>query len=75
MKDDHTNIGKRIIVFWTNKAYMNGKDWPSFRIIDECEDGMYCQGVASPEGAEHDGSKVFIRNIEINDWIEWKEEQ
>jgi hypothetical protein len=72
---EYTNIGKRIIVFWTDKAYRNRSDWASFLIIDECQDGMYCQGVTSPDGTPHDGSKTFIRNNEINDWIEWKEEQ
>ena len=67
-------IGKRIIVLWTDKAYNTGSDWPSFRVLDACGEHLWCQGVDSPDGAKHDGSKCSIACADFNDVIEWKEE-
>lgn len=67
-------IGKRIIAFWTNEAFETGNDWPSFRVIDESECGFWCVGVDAPDGSKHDGSKVFIRHADLNDYHIWKED-
>jgi hypothetical protein len=66
-------IGKRIIVFWTTKAYNAGSDWPSFRVIDATDLDLWCQGVDSPDGTPHDGSKCSIAVCDFLDVIEWKE--
>ena len=66
-------IGKRILVMWTTRAFNAGSDWPSFRVIDANEDCLWCQGVESPSGTPHDGTKCMIRLSETNDIIEWKE--
>ena len=65
--------GKRVLVFWTQKAYETGCEWPSFFVIDETDDGIFCRGVARPDGFSHDGSKCFIHYKETYDIIEWKE--
>jgi hypothetical protein len=65
-------IGKRILVFWTTEAFNAGNDWPSFRVIDASDDFLWCEGVESPCGVKHDGSKVAIKVEETNDIIEWK---
>ena len=68
-------IGKRILVFWTTSAFNKGSDWPSFRVIDVGEDHMWCEGINSPDGSTHDGSKRSISVDETLNIIEWKEEQ
>lgn len=64
--------GKRIIVSWNDESFEKGSDWIAFRILDETEEGFYCEGVDSPCGGKHDGSRLFIRFEELNDWQEWK---
>ena len=71
---EYTWIGKRVIVFWTDEARENDCDWPAFRVLDECEDGLFCVGVNSPDGTTHDGSKAFIPHKYMADIIEWKED-
>lgn len=66
-------IGKRVIVMWTTKAFYAGSDWPSFRVIDADDGGIWCQGVESPNGCPHKGDKVFINESDYHDLIEWKE--
>jgi hypothetical protein len=66
-------IGKRIIVFWTNKAYNAGNDWPAFRVLDIGQDCLWCEGVESPDGCPHDGTKVAINVEDTYNIIEWKE--
>ena len=66
-------IGKRVLVLWTDKARAAGSDWIAFRLIDSGLDSVWLQGVNSPNGYEHDGSKVAARDADIWDIIEWKE--
>lgn len=65
--------GKRVLVFWTQKKYEHGDEWPSFFVIDETDDGIFCRGVDRPDGMIHDGSKCFILFEDTYDIIEWKE--
>ena len=64
-------IGKRVIIFWTTEAFNRGSDWPSFLIIDADEDTAWCQGVNSPDGTPHDGSKCAIMEKDTLNIIEW----
>lgn len=66
-------IGKRVIVLWTDKARAQGADWIAFRLLDSGDDSVWLEGVESPDGAKHDGSRVAARDSEIWDMIEWKE--
>lgn len=75
MTTDQSLIGKRVIVNWSSKAFDKGADWPAFRVLDVCVDGYFCQGIDSPDGTMHDGSKAFIREDEILFMTEWKEEK
>jgi hypothetical protein len=66
-------IGKRILVFWNDKAFEEGNDWRSFKVIDERDDGFFVCGVNSPDGFPHDGTKCFIRHDDTQEIITWKE--
>lgn len=66
-------IGKRVLVLWTDKARVAGADWIAFRLLDAGQDSIWLQGVDSPDGAKHDGSRVAARESDIWDIIEWKE--
>lgn len=61
--------GKRILVRWAEDS---SSDWWAFRVVKECDDGLFLQGVDAPDGAPHDGSHCFAPNAEIVDCIEWK---
>ncbi len=65
--------GKRVLVFWTQKAYDSGSEWPAFIVLDENEDGIWCKGTTRPDGMDHDGSKAFIDFQDTYEIIEWKE--
>ena len=65
--------GKRVLIFWTTKAWNDGSDWPAFKVLDECNDGIFCAGVTRPDGLEHDGSKCFIPFEDVHDILEWRE--
>lgn len=65
--------GKRVLVFWTQKAYDKGYEWPSFMVLDENEEGIWCAGTKRPDGMDHDGSKCFIEFEDTCNIIEWKE--
>lgn len=65
-------IGKRVIVIWTCRAYVQGADWMAFRVLDASHDGLWLEGVNDPAGHKHDGSKVFARHSDIREMIEWK---
>jgi hypothetical protein len=67
-------IGKRVIISWTDKAHRDGADWVAFRVIDTGSDAIWLQGVASPSGSRHDGSRFSAPISEIQDIIEWREE-
>ena len=67
--------GKRVLVFWTQKAYDSGSEWPAFVVIDENEEGIWCAGTKSPSGMDHDGTKTFINFKETYNIIEWKEDK
>ena len=72
--DQDYYIGKRIIVMWTQRAYNRGSDWPSFRVLDVSDEGFFCEGVDSPDGSKHDGSKAFIPHNDYVDFVIWKED-
>lgn len=63
--------GKRILIAWTDKAYSEGADWPSFVVERETEDGLFLRGCDAPDGTKHDGSHCFAKHDEIRDLWEW----
>ena len=65
--------GKRVIVMWNDEAFDNGKDWVAFRVIAQFDEGAVMEGVDSPSGDKHDGSRVLVRWDEVNQIIEWDE--
>jgi hypothetical protein len=68
-------VGSRVIVIWTDKAYWNRREWVAFRILDAGIDSLWLQGVASPDGSKHDGTKCHALVSEIREIIEWKEDK
>lgn len=72
MISNDTWKGKRVIIQWTLRAQSKGCDWPSFVVLDECEDGLWLQGCDSPNGCPHDGSKAYGPNREIASIMEWR---
>jgi hypothetical protein len=67
-------VGRRVIITWTDKAHARGADWIAFRLIDAGPNSVWLEGVDSPDGAKHDGSKVSARATDIREITEWKEE-
>ncbi len=66
--------GKRVLVFWTTAAHNRGDEWKSFMVLDESDEGIFCKGVNAPNGAEHDGTKCFIKFSDTLDILEWRED-
>jgi hypothetical protein len=71
-------IGKRVLIIWKDDAEA---EWIAFRVLDYApgcfgdQDGwLWLQGVNSPDGSEHDGTKCAASMNEIRDIVEWKEE-
>jgi len=70
-------IGKRVLLIWNDKAWSDGADWIAFRLLDFDLDHdenhwLWLQGIDSPDGIEHDGSKCSARMNELRAIIEWK---
>ena len=63
--------GKRILIAWTDKAYSEGANWPSFVVERETEDGLFLRGCDAPDLTRHDGSHCFAKHDEIRDLWEW----
>ena len=62
---------KRILISWTDKAYSEGCDWPSFVVVTETADGLFLRGCDAPDGTKHNGSHCFAKHAEIRDLWEW----
>jgi hypothetical protein len=74
-KEDHPHswlVGKRVIIIWTDRAHAKGADWVAFKVIDTDPDTIWIQGVESPCGSPHNGSKCSAKLSEVRDIIEWK---
>jgi hypothetical protein len=44
-------------------------------VLDAGPDSLWLQGVGSPDGSRHDGTKCHALISEIREIIEWKEEK
>ena len=65
--------GRRVLIIWTDAAFLRGSDWISFIVLKHFEGGFVLQGCDSPDGSKHDGDICIAKNGEIREMIEWVE--